>query len=237
MARNRLAYHMREFFKKYGMNGFVLCIDIKEYFDSTKHSTAKQAVKKNVKNNWAFEQVEKIIDSHSVEDNPGVGLGLGSQPNQLIQLTVPNDIDHYIKEKLQINPYVRYMDDMTLIHQSKKYLNKCLKIIGAKFKEIGLKLNAKKTQVFPLKQGINFLGFKFKLTKTGKVIRILSKKNIKKRRRKIRKNKKLVDEGRMTKEKADSCYVDWKAHAKKGNSYNLIQRMDKYYKEVMKGEL
>jgi len=121
---------------------------------------------------------------------------------------------------------------MILIHQDKEYLKKCLWEISVKFKEIGLKLNAKKTQIFPLKQGINFLGFKFKLTETGKIIRLLSKNNVKKRKRKIRKHKKLFDKGEMTREKADECYESWKAHAEKGNSYNLLKRMDEYYKKV-----
>ncbi len=101
-----------------------------------------------------------------------------------------------------------------------------------KIEALGLSLNIKKTQIFPLKQGINFLGFKFKLTETGKVLRLLSKENIKKRKRKLRKFKKLVDESKMTKEKADECYESWKAHAKKGNSYKLLQRMDEYYKNL-----
>ena len=78
------------------------------------------------------------------------------------------------------------------------------------------------------------MGFKFKLTETGKVIRLLDKKNIKKRKRKLRKFKKLVDNGRMTKEKADQCYESWKAHTMKGNSYNLLKKMDRYYEDLWK---
>lgn len=232
MTRDRLVRHMQRFFNKQGMNGFVLKIDIKKYFDSTPHTTAKQAVRKNIKDDWAYNQIEKIIDSYSTEASPGVGLGLGSQLNQLTQLTVPSDIDHYVKEKLRVKHYIRYMDDMILIHQDKEYLKICLREITVKFEKIGLKLNAKKTQIFPLKQGINFLGFKFKLTETGKIIRLLGKSNVKKRKRKIRKYKKLFDEGEMTREKADECYESWKAHAKKGNSYNLLKRMDEYYKKI-----
>lgn len=126
------------------------------------------------------------------------------------------------------------MDDFLIIHHDKEYLKECLIEINAKVKELGLRLNAKKTQVFPLKQGINFLGFKFRLTETGKVIRLLSKQNIKKRKRKLRKFKKLVDEGRVTKAKSDECYESWKAHARKGNSYNLLKRMDRYYENLWK---
>jgi hypothetical protein len=98
----------------------------------------------------------------------------------------------------------------------------------------GVHLNSNKTQTFPLRQGINFLGFKFKLTKTGKVIRLLDKKNIKKRKRKLRKLKELVERGKITKEKVDKCHESWKAHAGKGNSYNLLKRMDFYYENLWK---
>lgn len=66
------------------------------------------------------------------------------------------------------------------------------------------------------------------------VIRLLLKENIKIRKRKLRKYKSLVDEGKMTREKADECYTSWKAHAKKGNSYNLLKRMDEYYANLWK---
>lgn len=117
----------------------------------------------------------------------------------------------------------------------KEYLKYCLVEINEQVKDMGLTLNAKKTQIHKLEQGINFLGFKFVLTDTGKVLKLISKENIKKRKRKLRKYKKLVSEGRMTKEKADECYIAWKAHVKKGDSYLLLQKMDKYYEELWRG--
>lgn len=233
-AMDRLNCHMQSFFRKHGLNGHVLKCDIKSYFGSTPHETAKKAVGKNIKDEWVLKHIEGIIDSFSLDDNPGIGLGLGSQATQLIQLAVLDELDHFIKEELKIKQYIRYMDDFILIHDDKKYLKECLIKINAKVEELGLRLNTKKTQVFPLKQGINFLGFKFKLTDTGKVIRLLSKQNIKKRKRKLRKFKKLVDEGRVTKAKSDECYESWKAHARKGNSYNLLKRMDRYYENLWK---
>ena len=50
----------------------------------------------------------------------------------------------------------------------------------------------------------------------------------------------LVKSGAMTREKFNECYTSWKAHAKLGNSYKLLQRMDGYVKslfmEVNNGE-
>jgi hypothetical protein len=234
-AMDRLNCHLQRHFRKHGQSGYVLKCDIKNYFGSTPHNTAKESVEKNIDDEWAFNRIANIIDSFSTEDSPGVGLGLGSQVTQLIQLSVLSGLDHYIKEKLGIKGYLRYMDDFILIHNDKEYLSKCLNLIKAKVEESGLKLNVKKTQIFPLMQGINFLGFKFKLTETGKVIRLLDKENIKKRKRKLRKFKSLVESGKITKEKVDSCYKSWKAHANKGNSFKMLQRMDQYYTELWKG--
>lgn len=232
-ARDRLNCHMQRYFRKHGTEGYVLNCDMKNYFGSTPHDLAKETMRKAIKDEWALKHVEDIIDSYNT-DGTGVGLGLGSQITQLIQLAVLSDLDHFIKEELRIKQYIRYMDDFILIHPDKDYLNKCKELIKIEVEKMGLTLNKKKTQIFPLRQGINFLGFKFKLTDTGKVIRILSKENIKKRKRKLRKYKGLVDKGRMTKEKADECYQSWKAHASKGNTYQVIQRMDKYYESLWK---
>lgn len=233
-AMDRLNCHMQRHFRKHGLDGYVLKCDIKNYFGSTPHATVKKVIRKSVADDWVYDHVKRIVDSFSTADVPGVGLGLGSQVTQLIQLAVLDRVDHYIKEELKVKRYIRYMDDFILIHHDKEYLKECMAKINAKVEELGLKLHPKKTQIFPLKQGINFLGFKFRLTSTGKVVRLLSKENVKKRKNKLRKFKKLVDDGRMTKAKADECYRSWKAHAKKGNSYKLLKRMDTYYKNLWK---
>ena len=84
----------------------------------------------------------------------------------------------------------------------------------------------------PLGQGINHLGYKFRLTDTGKVVRTVLKPNIKKYRRKLCKYHKLHRTGRMTKDKMDVCYIAWKAHLAKGDNYKTIRRMDSYYNSL-----
>lgn len=78
-----------------------------------------------------------------------------------------------IKEKLQIKSYIRYMDDMILIHRDKKYLNYCLKEINKICEnELKLSLNGK-TQIGKVKNRIDFLGYRHILSDSGKVIRKL----------------------------------------------------------------
>lgn len=230
-SRNRLKVHLQKYYRQHGPKGYVLKIDFKNYFGSTPHSTVKDALKKVVKDEWALKQVCKIIDSYNT-DGKAVGLGLGSQITQLVQLLVLNRMDHYIKEYLRIEHYIRYMDDMVLIDGNKDYLMICLKDIQGKAAELGLSLNMQKTQLFKLSQGINFLGFKFLLSDTGKVVMLINHSNISKRKRKLRKYHAMVTSGRMTRQKADECYLAWRAHASKGNSYKLIANIDRFYQDL-----
>lgn len=67
---------------------------------------------------------------------------------------------------MQIKYYGRYVDDFYLIHEDKEYLKACLCVIEQYLSEYGLKLN-NKTQIFPIKNGIDFIGFHTYLTDTG----------------------------------------------------------------------
>ena len=86
-----------------------------------------------------------------------------------------------------------------------------------------------KTQVFPLKNGIDFLGFHTYLTSTGKVVRKVRAKSIDNMKRKIRKYRGLVDSGRMTLESVLQSYASWCGHISHGNTYHLRQNMDAYF--------
>jgi len=231
-ARDRLACHMQRYFRKNGMEGYVLKCDISNYFGSTPHDVAKTATSSKIESDWVKHHTDKIIESFNQGEIPDVGMGLGSQITQLTQLAVLNKMDHLIKERLGIKQYIRYMDDFILIHKDKDYLKYCLAEINAHVASLGLKLSTKKTQIFPLKQGVKFLGFTFHLTETGKVIRRLTKENVAHEKRKLKRMRKLVAEGVLTKEHVDECYASWKAHAKQGNTYSLISSMDRFYNNL-----
>lgn len=234
-AKRRLKVHLQKFYRKHEDNGYVLKCDIKNYFGSTKHWVAKQAIAKRVENEWVLQHVFKIIDSY--DEGDATGLGLGSQITQLVQLAVLDDLDHYIKELLKIKRYVKYMDDIVLIHGDKEYLEYCKAEIEHFLGGLKLNLNVRKTQIFPLKQGINFLGFSYKYTHTGKVLMLLTKQNITKRKRKIRKYVQLYLDGKMTVEQIEDTLLSWDAHAQKGHAYWTRKRMFMYYNKVMEEAL
>ena len=77
------------------------------------------------------------------------------------------------------------MDDFYLIHPEKDYLRYCLEEIKKYLVPLGLELN-QKTAVFPLTQGIDFLGFRTYLTATGKVVRKVRRESKNRIRRKLK---------------------------------------------------
>ena len=165
-----------------------------------------------------------IIDS--TEGN--VGIPIGNQSSQLFALLYLSPQDHFIKEKLGVKFYGRYMDDFYLIHEDKEYLRYCWKEIERRVNEIGLSLN-EKTAIYPLKNGIDFLGFHTYLTETGAVIRKVRRKSKSNARRKVKKLCGLMEAGRITPDTVKQSYQSWRGHAAKGNCYHLIRNMDQHF--------
>lgn len=210
-------------------DGWILKCDIKKFFAHINHDLVKEKIHKLFDNADIEWLSNIIIDSVSIDN--GVGLPIGYQSSQLYALILLNDMDHLIKEKLHIKGYGRYVDDFYLIHKNKAYLQYCLKVITDYLTEYGLELN-KKTQILPMKNGIDFLGFHTYLTDTGKVVCKLRKRSKENVKRKLKKFAKCYSEGTMTMRKIKDSYCSWRAHASYGNTYHLIRKMDNYYFEL-----
>ena len=94
---------------------------------------------------------EKQIKISEVSKIPlyefGKGLPIGNMTSQIIAILYLNELDHFIKEKLHIKYYCRYMDDGLLIHNDKEYLKYCLDEILKIINKYNLTLNIKKTRI------------------------------------------------------------------------------------------
>ena len=85
---------------------------------------------------------------------------------------------------MHIKYLINYMDDFIIIHNDKEYLKYCLDIIKEKLDiEYKLKINERKTKICNIKNGIDFLGYRFYLDNNKVVIKIRSstKKRFKKK--------------------------------------------------------
>ena len=98
--------------------------------------------------------------------------------------------------------------------------------------ELGLFINEKKTQIFKLRHGFTFLKIKYNLTETGKIIKRPSRDNITRQRRKMKKFKHLVDEGRMSLDDARNETKSWLGANEKLNAYRTCQNIRTLFRQL-----
>lgn len=172
--------------------------------------------------------VDLIVDS---TENPGIPIG--NQTSQWFAVMYLSGMDHFIKEKLGIRYYGRYMDDFYLIHEDKAYLQYCRGEIERYVARLGLRMN-KKTNIFPLRNGIDFLGFHTYLTESGKIIRKVRRSSKCNAQRKLKKQRGLLDREKISLSDIEQSYGSWRSHAEKGNCYHLIQKTDSLFQNLFK---
>lgn len=227
-ARDRMKVFLQRMYKKYGTDFCGLQVDVHGYYPNMRHDLTNATLERKLE----LEIAKRAIDVLDKQYAGDVGYNPGSQMVQIVGISALDDHDHKIKEDLKAEEFGRYMDDSLLFHQSREHLEDCKVAIGKILEEKGLEFNPKKTRVFDIKDGFMFLGFKYRLTDTGKVIMTIDPKNVKERRRILRRLVKKAKRGEITKAKVDDSYYAWRNHASKGNSFKLLQRMDKFYKEL-----
>ncbi|MBQ2659546.1 hypothetical protein IJF85_01040 [Candidatus Saccharibacteria bacterium] len=229
-SRERLVCFLQRYYRKHGTKGYVLQCDIKGYYPNMRHDVVEKTFRKQLPPEIHKMACEVMRGQYSGE----VGYLPGSQMIQIAGISVLNGLDHFIKERLRIKLYTRYMDDFILIHENKEYLEKCREEIVKQLEPMGFELHPKKTRIYSIKEGIKYLGFIYRLTDTGKVVRTVLPKNVKSYRRKLFRLVKLAKKGKISHEKVDECYRSWRAHAEKGDSTKLLRRMDAYYRDLWK---
>lgn len=169
-----------------------------------------------------------------IDSTEGKGIPLGNQINQGLALLYLDGMDKLIKYELGIEYYGRYMDDFYLMHPSKAYLQYCLEVITAYLETLDLTLNGK-TQIFPFKNGVSYLGFHTYITAGGKPIRKLKNQNKRNAQRKYVRMAKLVAAGKLPMEKFQTSYNSWKKHISHGNCYKLGKAMDERINAILQG--
>lgn len=184
-ALKRLRRFVRLAKLEYGNNFYYLQCDISKYFENIDHEILKDKLIKSNLDKDSLWLAFRFIDSFNYEE--GKGIPIGNQTSQWFALYYLDGLDHFIKERLKIKFYLRYMDDFILIHNNKNYLKFCLEKISKIISSLKLRLN-QKTQINKISRGINFLGFRTTISSNGKIVRFVrgqAKKRFKINKRKL----------------------------------------------------
>ncbi len=231
-TKDRLVKMLRQHYARFGNEGYALTFDFSKYFDRINHTIAKGIVRRLYDGKEPCDLVCEFIDNFGE-----VGLGLGSQISQCMAIAYPNRLDHYLKEALGVEAYIRYMDDGILIHHSKECLQECLKATRRLCAELHITINEKKTQISKLSSGVIFLKTRFALTDTGGVLRLPDRKRAISMRRKLKTFRVWLDNGYLTFDSVLQSYNSWLGYMRKMNAYRVTVSMAQLFKNLFDKEI
>ena len=221
---------METYYSRYGRDGYILKCDVTKFFYNIDHEKLKDIV------HYYFGDDPDVcwLCDLFIDSTPGNGIPLGNQVNQGFALLYLDGMDKLILWELGIAFYGRNMDDFWLIHPSKDYLRHCLEAITEYLDTLGLTLNGK-TQIFPFKNGINYLGFHTYITEDGHCVRKLKNQNKRNAQKKYVRMARLVVAGKLPEETFRRSFGAWKNHISHGNCYHLGRAMDRKINEILNG--
>lgn len=136
---------------------YCLKLDVKKYYPSINHYILKEKYVNLFKDEKLLSLLYEIIDS--VPNNEG--LPIGNYISQYSGNFYLSGFDHWIKEKLRIKYYYRYMDDIVILSSSKKELHKIFYRVK-QYLSCSLALTIKDNwQIFPISdRGVDFVGYR-----------------------------------------------------------------------------
>lgn len=152
---------------------WALQLDISKYFYSVPHDKLKARALRYVGDHDLRQLLTALIDSWRTDnrfdnlfpagsayrETAAKGMPIGNLPSQLFANIYLNDFDHWIKETLHVRHYLRYVDDMVILGDSRE----SLAVLGEKLIQHltadGLTVHPKKIRLAPVTAGIQWLGY------------------------------------------------------------------------------
>lgn len=233
----QLKKHLHRYYREVGSNdGYIVLLDCRHYFDSIKHSVAISILNKLLI--FADPSLRKLISFYisafSEITDSDCGLGFGSPLSQAVGVLLLSTVDHYVKEQLHNIEHGsgRFMDDSYVIVQMKEDGYTVIESINELYNMLGLTLNISKTKIVPIGKPFIWLKKIVYLKPTGRVIMAIQPKAFRRERARLRKYKKLFEEGRATETYARQQFIAFCRQYTKFHSRDLIFRLVNYYNEL-----
>jgi len=190
---------------------YVLQVDISKYFQSIHHQTLLDILKRTFREKEVLSLYKTIIETNNAT---GRGIPIGALTSQTLANHYLSEADHFVKEKLRVKFYVRYMDDMILLGPTKHYLKDILAEIKW-FVETKLKLYLNpKTRIYPASQGVDFAGYR-----TWKTHILPRKRNVKAAKKRFKSISRRYAKGEIGLEYAKSRVVSFIGYMQHCNGY------------------
>lgn len=209
--------HYMQVYKRNHGDFWILKCDIKRFFYSINPNILFNILKRQISDKKLLNFTYHLIFDNREEP---IGIPIGNYTSQFFANIYLNELDQYIKHKLKVKYYVRYMDDFILLLDTKEECKDIKKKIEEFIAEhLQLELNHK-SRYYPCAQGVNFCGFR--IWPTHRLLRTNSKKKIK---RKIRRWNKYWYKGEIDFDIVMPSLQSWIGHSSHCNSHMIKQKI------------
>lgn len=231
-ASDRLQYWVRKMSRAHHQ-AYCLKMDISKYFYRIDHNALLSILHRKLNDPdlmWLLEKIVRSEDTrfgvplgdHDFEKEriEGMGMPIGNLTSQLFANLYLNELDQYAKHQLRLRNYIRYMDDIAILHPDKKFLHGVLEEIDLFLRlDLRLQLN-NKTSIRPLSQGIEFVGYRVWSTH-----RKLKKKTVKKMKSRLRYLRKAYTRGEADLDDTRATIASYWGYMKHANCFNLKKKV------------
>ena len=180
-AAQRLEHQVRSITQNWGRPAHYLKCDIANFFVSIDKTILRGLLHARI-HEPAWRWLADVILMHDPRDNVQVrgrpadlalvpphkslfnapahcGLPIGNLSSQFFANVYLDTLDQFVKHRLRVPRYVRYVDDFVLLHESPQVLNGWREAIAAFLPaRLGIELNPRKTVLQPAARGIDFVG-------------------------------------------------------------------------------
>jgi retron-type reverse transcriptase len=233
---HRAINRFQTFMQKYR---YVLKCDIRKYFPSIDHEILYGLLQRKIADNDVLWLIRTILESSNPQEPVGdyfegdglfephdrrKGLPIGNLTSQFFGNVYLNGFDHYIKDTLGCKAYLRYVDDFAVFSNDKKELWAVKNRMDEYLQKLRLKLHARKTRIFPVNSGCEFLGFY-----VYPHFRKVKKANVRLFEGRLRGMQTAYRKGKIGLSQVQKSVHGWIAHVEHANSYRLRERIFEKY--------
>ena len=216
-------------------SAYVLKMDISAYFPSIDHALLKQTLRLHLKDPALLHLLDLIIDASPWSSVTGgyfpgddlltplerrCGIPIGNLTSQFFANLYLNRLDHQIKESLGCRAYLRYVDDMLLLSDSKATLWRWAEAIENELLQLRLRIHPRKCQLYRTALGVDVLGYQ-----VFPGFRRLRNDNGHRFARKLRGMAAHYGVGDLTLVAVRASIASWIGHARHADSYGLRKRL------------
>lgn len=154
---------------------YALKMDVAQYFPSIDHEVLKQKLRRRIKDTRVLWLLDLLIETSPAQTSlldtfPGddlltartrrTGIPIGNLTSQFFANLYLDDLDHHVKEALNVRAYLRYVDDTVALDDDKVRLAELRVCVADRLARDRLRLHPHKAHVTRTAQGLNLLGYR-----------------------------------------------------------------------------